>query len=173
MNGPWSKSKEESRSEQSLEGGAIILQDALPPSNVLLNAVVGRVTEERDNEYHVDVFQHGIVMRVDLEMSLIYTSLAQCAQALWKDHDPDTERLFIERSGNKLSTELAKECVTKAKEALLQPKLLKFCLEQREQAGVVDDNGRGCIYASGTHASSLYQGVQQRGSSWSASKMVR
>lgn len=115
-----------------MEGGAIVLQDALPPSNVLLNAVVGRVTEERDNEYHVDVFQHGIVMRVDLEMSLIYTSLARCAQALWKDHDPDTERLFIERTGNKLSPELAKECVAKAKEALLQPKLLKFCLEQRE-----------------------------------------
>jgi hypothetical protein len=129
-----------------LEGGAIILQDALPPSNVLLNAVVGRVTEERDNGYPVDVFQHGIVMRVDLEMSLIYTSLARCAQALWKDHNPDTERLFIERTGNKLSPELAKECVAKAKEALLQPKLLKFCLEQREQAGVVDDNGEEVAY---------------------------
>jgi len=28
--------------------------------------------------------------------------LARCAQALWKDYDPDTERLFIERTGNKL-----------------------------------------------------------------------
>ena len=113
-------------------------------------------------------------MRVGLEMSLVYTSLARYMQALWKDYDPDTERLFIERTGNKLSPKLVKECVAKAKEALLQPKLLKFCLEQREQVGVVDNIGEEVAYMlSGTHASSLYQGVQQRGSSWSASKMVR
>jgi hypothetical protein len=65
-------------------------------------------------------------MRVDLEISLVYTSLARCAQALWKDYDPDTERLFIERTGNKLSPELVKECVAKAKRLYFNLSCLNF-----------------------------------------------
>ncbi|KAF2493286.1 hypothetical protein BU16DRAFT_75751 [Lophium mytilinum] len=137
--GPWSKLTTGSRPEESSETIAIILQDILPPPNVLLNAVVGKITQEHDNEYHVEVLQHAEVMQLDPGFSLMYTTAAQCAQALWKDHDPDTERLFMKSNENKLSPDIKQKCIAQAKEALLRPDLLDVCREKRRLAGVVND----------------------------------
>ncbi|KAJ9641502.1 hypothetical protein H2199_005472 [Coniosporium tulheliwenetii] len=149
---PWSQLTKGTNPEKSPEPMALILQNnSLTervhenfnkstviandiPSKGLLVGLVASVKRVENNEYYVAGLQHAQVMELPPNVSTMFSAAVSAAHKLW-------ERLTPESS----DPEVIKECITVAKEAMLDRKVLDACRNQRRGAGVDESDDEICI----------------------------
>ncbi|EON67696.1 hypothetical protein W97_06839 [Coniosporium apollinis CBS 100218] len=161
---PWSQPIKDTRPEKSPEGVALILQDnSLTervhedfskstiiandiPSKGLLVGLVARVKSMENNEIHVAGLQHAQVMELPPDVSTMFSAAVSAAHKLW-------DRLTPEQP----NSEVVKECIAVAKEAMLDPTVLDACRNQRRGAGA-DESDDEIMYMIAEMAHNVYLG---------------
>lgn len=164
VEGPWNQLTKETQPEKCTERMALILEDSSLtervhdafeectviandiPSKTFLRGLIANVKLAEGDKIHVAGLRHAEILEVPPEFSTIFTAAVTAARELWG-------RLTSETA----DPEVVNECIAVAKGALLDPKVLDACRNQRRVAGA-DESDEEVMYMIGGMIRNVYVG---------------